>query len=323
MDTSNNQSFASFVGIDVAKKSLDIFVSSNQRCHSATNSTKGYKKIIKLLPQPGACLIVMEATGSYQKPVAMALLEAGHCVAVVNPRQVRRFAQGIGILAKTDKIDAKILARYAELVRPRTMEKPSENQVQIADLASRRRQLIDLRTAESNRLKQTQQKSVCKSIEQTIQFLNEQIEAIDKQIESLIESDEAWSDQAKLVKSVPGVGKGTAAALAANLPELGRLNRQEIAALVGIAPFNRDRGQFRGKRSIQGGRKQIRSTLYMAALSARKCNPVIREFAQRLTSQGKAPKVVLVACMRKLLVILNTMVKNNTHWNPTLICEKP
>lgn len=265
----------------------------------------------------------MEATGSYQKPVAMALLEAGHCVAVVNPRQVRRFAQGIGILAKTDKIDAKILARYAELVRPRTMEKPSENQVQIADLASRRRQLIDLRTAESNRLKQTQQKSVCKSIEQTIQFLNEQIEAIDKQIESLIESDEAWSDQAKLVKSVPGVGKGTAAALAANLPELGRLNRQEIAALVGIAPFNRDSGQFRGKRSIQGGRKQIRSVLYMAALSARRCNPIIREFAQRLTAQGKATKVVLVACMRKLLVILNTMVKNNTHWNPTLICEKP
>jgi transposase len=263
----------------------------------------------------------MEATGSYQKPVAMALLEAGHCVAVVNPRQVRRFAEGLGIKAKTDKIDAKTLARYAELARPRTMEKPLEKQVQIEDLAARRRQLIDLRTAEINRLKQSRQKSVCQSIEQMIECLDDQIEAIDQEIESLVESDETWSQQAELVRSVPGVGSGTAVAIAANLPELGRLNRQEIAALVGIAPFNRDSGQFRGKRSIQGGRKQIRCALYMAALSARRCNPIIREFAQRLTAQGKATKVVLVACMRKLLVILNTMVKNNTHWNPTLICK--
>lgn len=323
MDQSNNQWFTSFVGIDVASKSLDVFVSSNQRHHTATNSTKGYKKILKHLPQPGTCLIVMEATGSCQRPVAMALLEAGHCVAVVNPRQVRCFAQGIGIMAKTDKIDAKILARYAELVRPRTMEKPRENQMKIEDLVARRRQLMDFRTAESNRYKQSRQASVCKSIEQMIKCLNDQIATIDKQIESLIESDETWNAQAELVKSVPGVGNGMAVAIAANLPELGRLNRREIAALVGLAPFNRDSGQFRGKRSIQGGRPQIRRILYMAALSARDCNPVIREFAQRLAAQGKATKVVLVACMRKLLVILNTMVKNHTHWNPKLICENP
>lgn len=320
MDTSNNQSF---VGIDVSKKTLDIYVSSSRRWHSTTNNTKGFDKIIKFLPQPGTCLIAMEATGSYQKLLAMALLEAGHCVAVVNPRQVRRFAQSIGIKAKTDKIDAKLLARYAEQARPRTMEKPTEKQVQIADLAARRRQLMSHRIAESNRLKQSQQKSVCESIEQMIEYLDDQIETIDEQIESLIESDKAWSDQAELIRSVPGVGNGTAVALAANLPELGRLNRQEIASLVGLAPFNRDSGQFRGKRSIQGGRSQIRSVLFMAALSARDCNPVIREFAQRLTAQGKAIKVVLVACMRKLLVILNTMVKNNTHWNPKLICENP
>lgn len=319
MDTSNNQSFTSFVGIDVAKDKLDVFVSSSQRHHTVANSTKGYKKILKFLPQQGMGLIVMEATGVYQRPVAMALLEAGHCVAVVNPRQARRFAQGLGIIVKTDKVDAKLLARYAELARPRTMEKPRENQVQIADLAARRRQLIELRTAERNRLKQSRQESVCKSIEQMIDCLNDQIKLIDQQIESLIESDEAWSNQAKLVQSVPGIGNGTAVAIAANLPELGRLNRQEIASLVGLAPFNRDSGQFRGKRSIQGGRSQIRRVLYMAALSARDCNPVIREFAQRLTAQGKAIKVVLVACMRKLLVILNTMVKNNTHWNPNLI----
>ena len=323
MDQSNNQSFAAFVGIDVAKKSLDVFVSSNQRWHSATNSAKGYKKILGHLPQPGKCLIVMEATGSYQKPVAIALLEAGHCVAVVNPRQVRRFAQGLGILAKTDKIDAKILARYAELVRPRTMQKPTEKQEQITDLVTRRRQLMSHRVAELNRLKQSRQKSVCESIEQMIKCLDDQIKAIDQQIESLIESDETWSGQAELVKSVPGIGHGTAVAIAANLPELGCLNRQEIAALVGLAPFNRDSGQYRGKRSIQGGRPQIRKMLYMAALTARECNPVIHEFAQRLTAQGKATKVVLVACMRKLLVILNAMVKNNTHWNPILISENP
>lgn len=323
MDPSNNPSFTSFVGIDVSDKSLDIYTSVDHRWHKVSNDTKGHQKIIKFLPEPETCFIVIEATGSYQKPVTMALLEAGHCVAVINPRRAHSFAHGIGVMAKTDKIDAKTLACYAEQVRPRAMEKPTENQVQITDLAARRRQLIAFRTAEKNRLKQTRQKAIRDSIEKVILCLEDQIKAIDQQIESLIESDETWSEQAELVKSVPGVGNRTVVALVANLPELGRLNRQEIAALVGLAPFNRDSGQFRGKRSIQGGRNQIRSVLYMAALSARECNPVIREFSQRLTAQGKATKVVLVACMRKLLVILNTMVKNNIHWNPTSICENP
>lgn len=253
----------------------------------------------------------------------MALLEAGHCVAVVNPRQVRCFAHALGILAKTDRIDAKTLATYAEQVRPRMMEKPRENQDQITDLVARRRQLIDLRTAEKNRSKQTRQKAVRKSIEQMIRCLDDQIETIDDQIQSLIESDETWNAQAKLLQSVPGIGVGTAASLTADLPELGRLNRQEIAALAGLAPYNRDSGRFRGKRSIWGGRRTVRTALYMATISAKKCNPIIRAFAERLKAQGKAAKVITTACMRKLLVILNTMVKNNTHWNPKIVCENP
>jgi transposase len=323
MDTSNHPTFSSFVGIDIAKDSLDIYVSSNRRSHTASNSLKGYRKLIRHLPEPGRCLIVMEATGSYQKPVAMALCEVGHFVAVVNPRQVRCFAHGIGVIAKTDRIDAKVLAAYAEQVRPRTMEKPRENQGQIADLVARRRQLVELRTAEKNRSKQARQKAIRKSIEQMINCLDDQINAIDDQIQSLIESDETWSEQAELLKSVPGIGAGTAASLAADLPELGHLNRQEIAALAGLAPYNRDSGRFRGKRSIWGGRRTVRTAIYMATISAKKCNPIIRNFAERLKAQGKAAKVITTACMRKLLVILNTMVKNNTHWNPKIVCENP
>lgn len=323
MDTSDHQTFTSFVGIDVGKASLHIYVSSSRRWHTATNSPKGYRKLLCHLPQPGTCLIVMEATGAYQRPVSIALLEADHCVSVVNPRQAHCFAHALGILAKTDRVDAKTLAMYAEQIRPRTMEKPRENQDQITDLVARRRQLVEFRAAEKNRSQQTRQKAVRESIEQMINCLDDQIEAIDDQIHSLIESDETWNAQTELLQSVPGIGTGTAASLVADLPELGQLNRQEIAALAGLAPYNRDSGQFRGKRSIFGGRRTVRTALYMATISAQRCNPVIRVFAERLKSQGKAAKVIITACMRKLLVILNSMIKNNTHWNPNIVPQNP
>ena len=313
---SMDKSITSFVGIDVAKDTLDIHICQDGRRLSTSNDTKGYREIIRFLPEPTTCLIVMEATGNYQRSLAEALVDAGHYVAVANPRQVRDFARGLGILAKTDKLDAKVLSRYAEQARPRTIAKTPEKQAQIAALVARRRQLVALRTAEKNRLTPTLPKSVCKSLKQVLQCLDKQIVTIDHEIQMLIDSDDDWNDKAELLVSVPGVGPITVASLLAELPELGHLNRQEIAALVGVAPFNRDSGQFRGTRSIFGGRASVRSALYMAALSAKRYNPTIRTFADRLASQGKPPKVVITACMRKLLVILNTMLKNNTPWSP-------
>ena len=209
-----------------------------------------------------------------------------------------------------------MIARFGQHVRPRTIEKTPNKQAELEQLVVRRRQLVDLRTAESNRLETISVKSVRKSIQQVVNLLNKQIERIEKDILALLESDDDWKEKRKLLDSVPGIGPVTIASLLAELPELGLLNRQEIAALVGLAPYNRDSGRFHGRRSIWGGRASVRSVLYMAALTARRCNPVIRRFAQRLEAEGKLFKVVITACMRKLLIILNTMVKNNTHWSP-------
>ncbi len=309
-----DQSIVSFVGIDIAKDKIDLHVHPEGRRLSTTNDAKGFKEAKHFLPKPTTCLIVIEATGGYQRSLVETLLEAGHYVAVVNPRQVRDFARGIGVLAKTDAIDASVLARYAETTRPRTTSLPPENQAQLAELVTRRRQLVDLRTAEKNRRESLRVKAARKSVEQTIKFLDKQIEAIEKEIAALLKSDDDWNDKANLLMSVPGVGPKTVASLLADLPELGKLNRQEIAALAGLAPFNRDSGKYRGKRSIWGGRRSVRSALYMATLTAMRCNHVIRPFAKRLEAEGKPFKVVATACMRKLLVILNTMVKNNEHW---------
>ena len=311
-----DKSIVSFAGIDIAKRTLDLHFRPENRALSTTNDPRGFREILAFLPKPRTCLIVIEATGGYQRALVDALLEAEHYVAVVNPRQVRDFARGLGILAKTDAIDAAVLSRYAEGARPRTLSATPENQAQIAELVTRRRQLIDLRTAEKNRLETLRSKSARKSVEQVLKVLGKQILTIEKQIADLVESDDDWNDKAELLQSVPGVGPITVASLLADLPELGQLNRQQIAALAGLAPFNRDSGRFRGRRSIWGGRKAVRGVLYMATLSAMRCNHVIKTFAERLKADGKTFKVVITACMRKLLVILNTMVQNNTHWNP-------
>jgi transposase len=308
--------FSIIVGIDIAKNSLDVHFLPEAKWASVPNKAEGHRELLAMLPEPGTCLVVVEATGGYERQVVAELLSAKHCVAVVNPRPVRHFAIALGILAKTDRIDARVIARFGQQVNPRTLAETHKKQAELDQLVARRRQLVELRTAENNRQERVSVKDVRKSIQQVVDTLNKEIKRVEKKILSLVESNDDWKGKSDLLQSTPGVGKTTAAVLLSELPELGTLNRQEIAALVGVAPFNRDSGHFQGKRSIWGGRASVRSALYMAALTARRCNPTIRHFAERLASQGKKQKVILTACMRKLLVILNTMVKTNTHWKP-------
>lgn len=311
------EGISTFVGIDISKNSLDVHVLPAGNSMHVSNKTDGHRQLLDQLPQPGTCLVVVEATGGYERQLAAELAMGGHHVAVVNPRQVRDFAKGLGILAKTDRIDARVIARFGQHVQPRPLAEAHEKQAELSQLVTRRRQLVDLRTAENNRRELTS-KDVRKSIQQVVDTLNKEIKRVEKNILALVESDDDWKGKADLLQSTPGIGKTTAATLLSDLPELGNLNRQQIAALVGVAPLNRDSGQFRGRRSIWGGRASVRCTLYMAVLCAKRYNPVIRAFAERLNAQGKKPKVVTTACMRKLLVILNTMVKTNSHWNPHL-----
>jgi transposase len=307
------------IGIDVAKHALDVYLARQDRCLTVKNSTAGFKELLDALPTAGSCLVVIEATGGYQSRVVGALVAAGHRVAVVNPRQVRDFARSLGILAKTDRLDARVIARFGEHARPRTVEVSSEKQAELRELVTRRRQLVELRTAEQNRLETTLTKVVRKNVRHLLEQLDKQIRQLEEAIGQLVENEPELSSKAALLKTVPGVGPVTVTSLLVDLPELGRLDRQQVAALVGVAPFNRDSGKFHGRRRISGGRSAVRSVLYMAALTARRSNPLIRAFAQRLEAAGKPIKVVLTACMRKLLVILNSMLKNNLPWNPKLL----
>ena len=308
--------FESVIGIDVAKKKLDVADWPVSFAEQFGNEDVGHKNLIKKLPKAGSCLIVIEATGGYEKGIVLALVSAGYLVSVVNPRQVRDFAKALGILAKTDRIDARVIARFGQHVRPRALAQTHKKQDEIGQLVSRRRQLTVSKTAEKNRMHSVTSKVVLKSVQKIVDQLSKEIRRIEAEIARLVKSDDQWKARAELIQSAPGVGEVTATTLIAEVPELGQLNRQKISALIGVAPFNRDSGQFRGRRTIFGGRRAVRSVLYMAALSARRHNPLIRAFADRREARGKLQKVVLVACMRKLLVILNTMVKTNTHWNP-------
>jgi transposase len=313
-----NASITSYVGIDVSKSSVDACILPSKTFLKLKQDDSGRRDLVSRLPCPGSCLIAVEATGGYERRLVADLVDAGHRVAVVNPRQVRNFAKGVGILAKTDRIDASVLARFAQDVQPRCLGQTPEKQSELEQLVVRRRQLVTLRTAEKNRMETITAKPVRKSLQQTIDHLNKQIRHLDKEILTLVQSQDDWRDKANVVQSVPGIGPVSGASLVAELPELGQLNRQQIASLVGVAPLNRDSGRFRGQRKIWGGRASVRSVLYMAALTARRHNPLIRTFADRLAAAGKKAKVIITACMRKLLVILNTMVKTNTLWNPQL-----
>jgi transposase len=315
-----NAIYEVIIGVDVSKATLDVClidISTDQiRRLSVPNDSDGVKQLLQTLPTAGTCLTVVESTGGYQCLLVAELVAVDQTIAVVNPRQVRDFARGMGRLAKTDRLDAEIIARYGQQVSPRPFEKLPENREELQQLTTRRRQLIEWRTAEKNHLESARSKSVIKSIRKMIDQVNQRLRQVEKEISDLVEDDEQLKCQADLIQSVPGVGMVTAVSLLSDLPELGRLNRQEIASLAGLAPFSRDSGKFHGRRSIWGGRKAVRSALYMAVLTARRCNPVIQAFAERLQAVGKPYKVIMVACMRKLLVILNSLVKNKVAWAP-------
>lgn len=313
-----NDSIVTFVGVDLSKHGFDAARHGDPPVRRFENTVEGRQAFLQQLPEPGTCLVVLEATGGYERALVADLTDAGQFVAVVNPRPVRDFAKALGILAKTDRIDAQVIARFAQTVRP-LPQVYDQRQEQLAELVTRRRQLVEHRTAEMARKQQAISSVVRESVQQLIDALNKDIRRIDKAILQLVGSDDDWRERFELVKSVPGVGDQTAATLVAELPELGHLNRQKVSALVGVAPFNCDSGEFSGRRMIWGGRASVRNVLYMAALSASKHNPVIRAFAARLKAAGKPAKLVLTACMRKLLVILNTMVHQRQTWSPKLV----
>jgi len=304
---------ASFVGIDVAKDKLDIAVRPSAEQWVAPQTEDGISTLVARLVAVAPELVVLEATGGFELPVAAALATAGVPVAVVNPRQVRAFARGIGQLAKTDALDAAVLARFAEVVHPTPRPLPDAQAQELSALLARRRQVQAMLIAERQRLG-TALLAVRPHISRHIRFLEAELEDLERQLRDAVQASPLWREQEDLLRSTPGIGPATAVALLAEVPELGRLDRKKIAALVGVAPFPCDSGTLRGKRIVWGGRARVRSALYMATLVATRHNPLIRAFYQRLCAAGKPKKVALVACMRKLLTILNAMLRHQTPW---------
>lgn len=303
----------SFVGVDLSKRYLDVAISSQAEQWRLCNDTAGLATLSQRLQTLKPALVVLEASGGLERPVARALNQAELPVAVVNPRQVRHFAKALGRLAKTDSLDARVLAKYAESIQPEPRPQADEQTEQLQDLLTRRRQLVEMLTAEKNRLQQAPPQ-LHPRVQAHIDWLNEELDQVNDQIAQRQQSDAVWQKQSALLQSTPGVGPVLSSTLLAYVPELGVLNHKQIASLIGVAPFNRDSGTMRGQRTIWGGRAQVRAVLYMSTVSATRCNPVIRQFYQRLRAAGKPAKVALVACMRKLLVILNAMIKHRTSW---------
>lgn len=302
-----------FVGIDVSKAHLDIALRPSGERIQVPNTDEGIARLVARLAAERPTLIVLEATGGYQAAVVTSLGLAKLATAVVNPRQARDFAKAVGRLAKTDAMDAEILAHFAEAIRPEPKPLLDEETIALEALVARRRQVVEMITAESNRLAQSH-KSLRPSIKSHINFLRRELQDINRDMDEALRNSPLWREHDDLLRSVPGVGRVMVTTLLAELPELGRLDRKRIAALVGVAPLNRDSGTFRGKRSIWGGRAPVRGVLYMAALVATRHNPTIRSFYQRLCAAGKAKKVALTACMRKLLTMLNAMMKTRSSW---------
>ena len=303
-----------WAGIDVSKHHCDVALAGQHQVHRCANDDAGRRQLGHLLAQWGATRVALEATGGYEQLLFTALDEQGLGVSVVNPRQIRDFARAQGQLAKTDEIDARMIAQFGCLMQPAPQKKPSENQRKLRSLRARRRQVSDTLVQEKNRLDTQLDRDARRSIKQAIDFYNEQLQSLDRQIRQLVDSDSEFQQQMSLLVSVPGIGVTTAAALIAELPELGKLNRRQAARLAGLAPINRDSGMLRGKRMIGGGRSAVRQGLFMATLVATRHNPIIRAFYQQLLQRGKAKMTALVACMRKLLLILNAMLKNNQPW---------
>lgn len=302
-----------FVGIDVSKATLDVATSGSSEVQQYANDTKGIKQLVKAMSSQAPELIVLEATGGYELAAVCALADAQLPTVVANPRQVRDFAKSLGRLAKTDAIDARVLVLFAQRVQPQVRTLPDAQLIQLRALITRREQLKEMLQMEQNR-SELATPAVQKSLRTTVSCLERQLRKLDDQINDFINRTPLWGEQVQLLQSTPGVGDRLAFTLVAFLPELGQLNRKQIAALVGVAPLNCDSGQHRGHRHIFGGRAQIRSVLYMAAMSATVHNPLIHEFHRRLKDRGKVGKVAIVACMRKLLVMLNAMMRDGRQW---------
>lgn len=301
------------VGIDVSKAWLDVMVHETGQYWRAKNDETGHMELINQLIKLDPERIVLEATGGYEMIIVAGLAQAHLPVIVVNAKRVRDFARSSGQLAKTDKLDAKIIAHFAAAIQPPVRSPATEGEELLTALLTRRRQIVDMLTVEKNR-KHTVRKAMRTDIEEHITWLTEKLAKLDQEIETFIQETDMWKEKDALLQSVPGVGKITSATILAMLPELGKLNRQEIAALVGVAPLNKDSGKKKGRRRVYGGRAAVRSVLFMAALAAKKYNPKINAFYEHLIKQGKEKKVALTACMRKLIVILNSIMRTGIPW---------
>jgi len=304
----------SFVGIDVSKDRLDVHVRPSGQTLTAARDSTGLQQLVGSLRKLAPALIVLEATGGFEITVAAALASAGLPLAVVNPRQIRDFARATGRLAKTDALDAQVIALFAERVRPEPRPLADADSQNLAELIARRRQVVEMIGMETNRLYQVRNARVQRMLRTTVNTLTAQLAELDRDIDDTIKRSPVWRAADNLLTSVPGIGDVTAHTLIADLPELGQLDRRRLAALVGVAPINRDSGQMRGKRTIAGGRSDVRNALYMATLSAIRWNPIISQHYKSLVERGRPKKVALVACMRRLLGILNAIMRTNTPW---------
>jgi transposase len=309
---------AIYVGVDIAKRTLDVAISDSSEVRQFSNDDEGIHMAVRYMAEFKPTGIILEATGHLEMPLAAALQAEHLPVAIVNPRQVRDFARATGVLAKTDALDAHILALFGARIKPEIRPLPDKKACDMGRLLARRRQLVGMITAEHNRLLQAS-RDIRPGIKSHIVWLKEALCKVDNDLEQGIRSSHSWCVKDNLLKSVPGIGKVVSTAILIELPELGELNRRKIAALVGVAPLNRDSGTMRGRRTVWGGRIRLRTALYMATLVASRRNPIITAFYRRLLDAGKAKKVALVACMRKLLTIVNAMMRSMTVWQPELI----
>ena len=303
-----------FIGIDVAQDRLDAHVRPSDESFAVVRDSEGLAILVERLRALDPYLVVLEATGGFEVTVAAAVAAAQIPLAVMNPRQIRDFARSTGQLAKTDALDAKAIARFAEAVRPEPRPVPDAQARALGELVARRRQITEMMTAERNRRRQLTSQRLIKSVDRLLAVLQQELSEIEQELDEGIRGTPVWRERDELLRSVPGIGNVVARTLIADLPELGRLDRKQIAALVGVAPLNRDSGKMRGKRTTWGGRAKVRCALYMAALVASRYNPVLKAFYQRLLSAGKPKKLALTAVMRKLLTILNAMVRDNIRW---------
>jgi transposase len=312
----NEKSVESFVGIDVSKNTLDLRIEPAGEAMHVAYDDQGIAQVCRRLVEALPTLIVMEATGGLETRLAGELAAKGLPVAVINPRQARDFAKATGQLAKTDKVDAAMLCAFARAIRPAVRPLKSADARELDDLVNRRHQLVEIRVQETLRLSTASSKALQKSLKTHIAWLDKRITKLDHDLKDRLQTSDAWKVKDDLLRGIPGVGDVTSMTMLAKCPELGQLNRREIAKLVGVAPLADDSGKHRGKRFIWGGRADVRAVLYMATVAAMRCNPAIKSFAQRLKMAGKPAKLVIAACMRKLLTIMNTMIKTNSPWTP-------